>query len=263
MKLGVAYNIFNGEELLIKSLERMREHADFIVLTVQFVSNVGNENPNLFEVLDSIPDELYDDSYEFNPKFNIHPQQNELNKRNKGLEICRINNCTHFMSIDCDEFYNMSQFSHAKKFIEAADIDGSFCELRNYFKESKYQMDEQVTYVPFIYKISQFSRHVMGTNTPVPIDPTRGIQGIDNRGLSKTFRPDELVMHHMSYVRSSEDMLSKLTNSPNKQMFEEVIKPYMEYFNNWKYGQAALNPHQFKASHSTTNNVRVVTDILK
>jgi|TARA_B110000459_G_C16485844_1_gene436476 hypothetical protein len=30
MKLGIAYNVFNGDELILYSLSRLRKHADYI-----------------------------------------------------------------------------------------------------------------------------------------------------------------------------------------------------------------------------------------
>ena len=55
MKLGIAYNIFNGDELLTDSLKRLRTVSDYIVLTYQNTSNTGNiSGKNLLEVLTNI-----------------------------------------------------------------------------------------------------------------------------------------------------------------------------------------------------------------
>ena len=35
MKLGIAYNVFDGEELLTSSLENMRDMVDFICIVYQ------------------------------------------------------------------------------------------------------------------------------------------------------------------------------------------------------------------------------------
>ena len=45
MKLGVAYNVFDAEELLEYSINSIREFADYVVVVAQETSNYGNTNP--------------------------------------------------------------------------------------------------------------------------------------------------------------------------------------------------------------------------
>ena len=54
MKLGVAYNIFDGEEMLPHSLRNLRPMVDFICVVYQTTSNFGNENPLLLEKLEML-----------------------------------------------------------------------------------------------------------------------------------------------------------------------------------------------------------------
>ncbi len=42
MKLGVSYNLFDGEELLEKSILSIRENVDYISVVFQMVSNLGD-----------------------------------------------------------------------------------------------------------------------------------------------------------------------------------------------------------------------------
>lgn len=258
MKLGIAYNVIVGEEHLEKSLKRMIGHVDYIILTIQDVANNGNRTGKIAIdwLIDKIPSELYDDVRVFYPNSELSAQQNELNKRNIGLEACLKKNCTHFMSIDCDEFYDMKQFDKAKKLIDKKDIQGSICQLVNYFKEPKYQMLENVQFVPFIFKINDRTRHVMGYSSPVPVDPTRRL----NIPNSYVFSSTELIMHHMSYVRRN--IRPKLENSPNIDMFSDIVSKYVEYFNNWKHGQPAQNPHQYKRGDVNSDNIKVVEPLI-
>ena len=53
MKLGVAYNIFDGEEMLIHSLRNLRPMVDYVCVVYQTTSNFGNKNTNLEKVLKS------------------------------------------------------------------------------------------------------------------------------------------------------------------------------------------------------------------
>jgi len=43
MKLGCAYNIFDGEEMLIHSLNNLRPMVDYICVVYQTTSNFGNK----------------------------------------------------------------------------------------------------------------------------------------------------------------------------------------------------------------------------
>ena len=259
MKLGIAYNIFNGDELLIDSLKRLRTVSDYIVLTYQDTSNTGNiSGKNLLEVLTNIDKSLYDEIVLFTPNLKIKPAQNETNKRNLGLEYCRKNKCTHFMSIDCDEFYDLDQFKKAKSLITEQGYKSTACELVNYFHDSKYQIIAHKQYVPFIFKISRFKKHLLNKPFSVRVDPTRVIS---NKKFF-CFKNDQLIMHHMSYVRENyRSIESKLKNSPNKHLFEDIMKDYLIYFNEWTPEQVALNPHEFKRKEK--NYVKVTNNPIK
>ena len=124
MKLGIAYNVFDGEELLTSSIENMRDMVDFICIVYQTPSNFGNVNLNLEPLLKHLKKEkLIDFAYKYEPKFNknedgeidfLNGTENEQEKRNIGLDICRANGCDYFMTIDTDEFYNKEQFDKMK-----------------------------------------------------------------------------------------------------------------------------------------------------
>ena len=58
MKLGVSYNIFDGEELLEGSIKQIRQHVDHISVVYQVVSNFGNPcNPELVPLLERLKSE--------------------------------------------------------------------------------------------------------------------------------------------------------------------------------------------------------------
>jgi len=42
MKIGVSYNLFDGEELLESSIKSIRKNVDYISVVYQTVSNFGN-----------------------------------------------------------------------------------------------------------------------------------------------------------------------------------------------------------------------------
>ena len=55
MRLGVSYNIFDGEEVLEGCIKQIREQVDFISVVYQTKSNFGNPaDANLVSLLDQI-----------------------------------------------------------------------------------------------------------------------------------------------------------------------------------------------------------------
>ena len=59
----------------------------------------------------------------------------------------------------------------------------------------------------------------------------------------------------MSYVRNDfESIKSKLNNSPNKNLFIDVLDDYLRYYDTWKPDLPALNPHQFKEKENWNSN---------
>jgi hypothetical protein len=43
MRLGISYNVFDGEELLESSIKLIRDNVDFISVVYQTTSNFGNQ----------------------------------------------------------------------------------------------------------------------------------------------------------------------------------------------------------------------------
>jgi len=257
MRLGIAYNVFNGDELLLDSLKRLRKQASYIIITFQKLSNVGNKaDESLTNVLQNIDRDLFDVIVEFIPNLSKSAKQNETDKRQLGLKFARKSNCTHFMSTDCDEFYCDNQFEAAKELIIQNGYKSTACELVNYFHSSKYKMIEKTRYVPFIYEIGFFTRFNIKKKLYVNVDSSR-VCRTDSFYL---FQPEELLMHHMSYVRKNvNSMKSKLTNSPNYEKFESIINDYLDYYSAWTPNQPALNPHDFIQNNHVSNNIEIIS----
>jgi hypothetical protein len=235
MRLGISYNLFDGEELITDSIKTLRDNVDYISVIVQRVSNFGlPAKDNLKELLVKLKQEkLIDEIYLYIPNMN-NPHQDETIKRQIGLELSRNNACTHHLSIDTDEFYDIEEFKKAKDVIELNNFDSSSCQMQSYYKKAIYQVYPAETYyVPFIYKIRDNIGFEFNSNFPTFVDPTRRMQP----GKHKIFTRDELQMHHMTYVR--EDISIKLSNSSARSNFKNVDK-IINYYNNYEYPQKAL-----------------------
>lgn len=236
IKLGVSYNVFDGEELLEASIRSIREEVDHINIVYQTTSNFGEPcSKNLIEVINNLHSKkLVDSTIKFTPSINKGPHWNEILKRNIGLKNIQKLKCSHFMTMDTDEFYNVDQFKVAKNFIRRNRIISTAAKMYYYIKEPIYQLQGfRKTYVPFIVKITPFSYYKWNTYFPVLVDPTRGLHGNKKFHL---FDEDDLVMHHMSFVRRD---LSKKFNNSSCNISSNEKKWTKEYNNvkDWSFGE--------------------------
>ena len=233
MKLGVSYNAFSGLELLEASIRSIRDVVDHVNVCYQIVSNTGIANNDILDYLLSLPDGLINSLTQAYPKKGLTPKQNETDKRNLGLMVCKSAGCTHFMSMDVDEFYKADQLKLAKKIIERHDFDTTVCKMQTYYKSASYKLDPPEEYfVPLIYKIDN-RKFVNGMSWPVHADPSRKMQS--NKFF--IFKRDQIEMHHMSYVRNN--IREKLYNASSSVNYKDRIEEIAEYYDNWKYPQMA------------------------
>lgn len=232
MKLGVNYNVFDGEELLEGSIKSIRESVDYISVVYQTVSNLGNKcSDDLVITLEKLKNYgLINEIFLYEPKW-PNPHQNEVTKRQIGLELSRKNNCTHHMSMDTDEYYEKDKFECIKKIIYDGDFDSSYCKMLSYYKTWDYILDPpEEYYVPFIYKIDDDKNFVLGQPSPVLVDPTRGVSSIKK---PLVLNRDQIQMHHGSYIR--DNIRKKLENSSAYTNFKDDIERLVNHYENWKY----------------------------
>ena len=244
-KIGVVYNVFDGEELLEDSIKSIRDKVDFVVVLYQTVSNFGNnyaqselECKRLLEL------KLVNKVQRFTPTIQYLENEtvfwesgcnNELAKRNLGLDICRDNECTHLLMMDTDEFYVGEQFDYALKEILEGDFDTSFCQMVTYYKKPNLILNpKEKYYVPFIIKIKPNTEYKLFISYPYEIDQTRQT----DVGNCITFMREELEMHHFSYVRK--DIERKFINSSSVFPREQIDDVVLNFYNYKEGGKAIL-----------------------
>jgi hypothetical protein len=236
MKLGVAYNVFDGEELLEYSIGSVRAAVDFVCVVFQEVSNFGNPcSPELLPTLtDLYRRRLIDKLVRYTP-VDSGGQPNEIAKRNIGLQLCRNEGCTHFLALDCDEVYEGKQFEYAKREVEDGGYDASACQMVTYYKEPIYRLEpKEAYYVSMIYQIDGQSKFELNCPFPVVVD---GARRIPSRNV-RVFGRNEVEMHHYSYVR--ENILSKLQNSSALHFYADKVDMIEGAFRSWHFGQPAF-----------------------
>ena len=238
MKLGVSYNIFDGEELLEGSIIKIREYVDFISVVYQKTSNFGDQcNETLVDLLNNLQGKgLIDEVYEYIPNLKKGGHFNEITKRNIGLSLSRGVNCTHHMSMDSDEYYDGEQFKNLKSLIIDNDCDSSYCQMQTYYKSWEYALDPpEDYYVSLIFKIKPNSDYVMMAPSPVLVDPTRRMSPI-NKPI--VLPRNVIEMHHGSYIRN--DIRKKLINSSASLNFKNDIDKLVNHYNEWEYPNKVL-----------------------
>ena len=241
MKLGISYNLFDGEELLKYSIKYIRNSVDYISVVYQEVSNFGDKcTDELLPLLHRLNsagqiDELYLYTPIVDNRQDDTNYNQEVEKRNIGLELSRKNGCTHHMTMDVDEFYTPEQFEYMKRGMLQMDYFSGVCQHRQYYKDSIYQLSPpENEYIATIYKILPETKYIYNIPCVVPIDATRKTNNKDYRIFS---RP-EVEMHHMSFVRK--DIRKKLMNHQCRRFLLDKIDMVAKYYETWKYPEPVM-----------------------
>jgi len=227
MTLGVSYNLYDGEELLEASIKSIRNHVDYINVVYQNVSNTGEKRTgDLADFLKPLLEKgLIDSTICYTPNLELKANKavsNETLKRVIGMRDCKRHGCTHFISMDVDEFFRGAELESAKRFINEHNINVSAVSIIEYLKYPTVRLfysrninaldssnpDEYEYFMPFICKIPRFLRETKRDMPPCFADPTRFIV---KKGKFWLFPKHEIAMHHMSTIRH--DLDKKYRNS--------------------------------------------------
>lgn len=210
MKLGVSYNLYDGEELLRASIRAIRSEVDFVTVVYQDVSNFGERREPLLPLLRQLKAEgLVDAWVAYEPDLKLEPRMNERRKRVLGLESSRSCGCDYHLDMDVDEFYRADELHRAKDFILSGGYDGTACWIENYLGSPEYLvLDRDDLFVPFIIRIPKRSARLYNGVYPVIADRTRTMR---RNGTFQLLPRDLIAMHHMSLVRKN--LERKLGNS--------------------------------------------------
>ena len=211
MKLAAIYNVFDSEELLIPSIKCLIDHVDHVIIVWQGVSNFRESYNGLSALIVDNQEFFNTSKISFIKYHPIHPEgaPNEIAKRNLGIESASQKGCTHFLSIDCDEFYH--DFGRSLELYKESGKSGSVCRLWTYFKSPTLRLETQEDYfVPFIHELKPETRSGVGImDYPYYADPTRGISHVTKDDIFEM--PIWLSMDHFSWCRK--DIHRKIRNS--------------------------------------------------
>lgn len=210
MKLGVAYIVFDGIELLEHSIRQIRSHVDHINVIYQnhswFGAPVSKEDLIMLKALMS--SKLIDELTLFSDFSTVRDKSRqgimrakgyERSKRQLGLSIALNRGCTHYLCMDVDEFYKSEEFSRAKSEIISKGYTQTAVRLINYVNIPTIHRGYDSIRVPFICRIDRSTK--MSPSFFVKCDPTRGLTGTGKN--RHEFAPAFITMHHMETVRKN------------------------------------------------------------
>lgn len=219
MRLAAIYNTWDEFYLLENSINHIRPLVDIVIVIFSFKSNYGESRTgpdgSAHRFSNGCP--IYFRQHE--PDLNLRPEVNETEKRNAGLKYARQFDCTHFIMLDSDEYYEPEPFLKEKERFLNPSLNGLICASQVYFKNPKLTIGLDTTKVTFIHKITPGLRFEFNRNYPfafdksaIRIDPTRQLN--INNGVEWS----NIIMHHYSWVRK--DYEKKIRNSTARTNIE-------------------------------------------
>jgi len=207
--LAAIINFWDGGELLPAAVANWwRCGVDRVIIIYSDTSNYG-------EYLDNTKF-LKQPAFERCDIIKCEPEgyaavQKETQKRNRGLQVAITLGVTHFVTADCDEFYDPEHFQREYKRLDGS-ISGLVCASRVYFKSPTLCAGLDVTLVPFIHRLDGWLMHRFNRDYPfafagnsIKIDPSRQLN------ITSGVIWSDIIMEHFSWVR--DDIERKIRNS--------------------------------------------------
>jgi hypothetical protein len=216
MKLAAIINAWaDCNDLLMGCTESAAKWADDVIVIWSTESNYGELTTEAPRCAHGLVGPYWQ------PGKLLSQRDNETAKRNYGLQLARDRGCTHFVTMDADEFYDSASVDRSKKFFEQyPDLNGLAVPCQTYFAKPWLTIGLDTTLVPFIHKLNPDTRHEFNRKYPfawidgkIRIDPTRSLNYIS--GIIHT---ESVIMHHYSWIRS--DYKLKIRNSTARANIE-------------------------------------------
>lgn len=203
MSLGAAYCVYNACSFLPESVQRIYPFVDKVIFLVNFnpwlgVPFQGSLKDTLSMILD-IPDE--------ENKFEIVVEYwgNEAEQRNAGLMLLREQHIDWCLIIDDDELYNRNEIENVKHMLDAAVHAAYLIYHQIYWKDRNTLLEGENGML--FGSFPTFAR----TDGTVNFNENRMIL-VNKEHTWFTLAAEVMVCHHMSYIRTDEEMCRKIQN---------------------------------------------------
>lgn len=209
MRLASVVNCFGDcIELLPYIIQHTRPMVDGMIVIYSKRSNRGNYIDYTLPPGDYM-------GFNWEPTQFRDAHQNEVTKRNFGLQKVKELGFTHFITQDLDELYEPEEFLREKERIDSENIAGMVCRVKTFVKSPYLTIGYDHCLVPFIHKItpglqyrlkySQYPFALDHKTRTAYIDPTRRLN------ITKGVVKSDITMYHYSYVRQNINL--KIENS--------------------------------------------------
>lgn len=227
MKVALAYSVFNGVELLEKSIRTHAPFVDDIIICYQTVSNRGNFNDTLEKDLVKIATINKVQLHRWNPVLSYDTKTNELNKHNHMIGLCRSIGATHMIISATDHFYQPDQFKLAIE--QSANYNLTLTAMFTYYKHPTWQLTPiEDYYMPFMIRLTDKTRFERQSIYPYKIDPSLKINTSSHHRL---FEQTEIMMHHYSMIRMN--IMDKFKNAASPTFDRAIKEGYMDEWVNY------------------------------
>lgn len=236
MNLAACYTVFNGTELLERSIDQIESMVNHIIICYQEVSNKGNHySQDTKAVIRNVARMDKVTVVKYVPDLSADTKENERRKHQLMLQTSRDLGCTHFLLAACDHFYNSYEFLQAKKMIEPYNWDVTFTAMFTYYKNPEWQLTPIEDYfMPFIMRLRPDTKISNSQDFPLRVDPSVRVNTWKNWHL---FPQDKIMLHHFSMIRI--DIRDKFKNAAAS------IR--------WKPEQVEAFTHEFETYDIETN----------
>lgn len=229
MKVAAVYVVYEDSGYLTESVRRVYYCVDKILFLLNF--NPWNGTPNDAGLVDTYRTIL--NMYDPLKKIEIVSEswKTEEDQRNFGLHHLKRNDIDWCFIIDDDEMYNFTDLS---KQIDRIKTDTNSVYLsphQVYWKTRHWAIGNLVEALP------SFTR----TDGSVYFTKARAVM-VERGNTWHTFTPNELICHHLSYVRSDEKMLRKIRTFSHAEDIKDVW--YDRIWMKWTPAMEKIHPNQ-------------------
>lgn len=199
MKIGILTLAYNEERF---AKDCIRQFKGFLIDKHLFLIS---DTPWHGEKLQA--DKTADIAEKFGAEVIVGDWQSETEQRNFGLD--QLKDCDWVLIVDADEHYEPKAVARLISFLEKAALPAyGIGRLLTYWKDKKHIVDPEET-----------------GGLIVAVRPS--VRFIDKRCIDSEwdFLPEDIVMHHYSYVRTDEEMKKKISSFEHA---EEIVPNWYE-----------------------------------
>lgn len=243
MKLAAIYNVWDGVELLHGSMKSVESRVDVFIVVFQRKSNFG-EPWDPWPFFQGIPGkEMIFVEYNPSTEPSAAPGQHERNKRNIGLDIAKQHQCSHFLHMDCDEYY-LDFDKMVDVYLESKN-DSSVCNIYTYFRKPTLRLATHDNYfVPFIHQLKPSTKagEISFSKYGFYVDPTRTISNCMDQPIVIG------DMHHFSWIRKNIERKMNNSTARNNIAKSNLYKDYLnakegDYLIDYKQPLISVDDH--------------------